>query len=61
MIRIFVQTFDYGNILSKSKTIIDEDKKENFRMEVVKKGLVFAAIYYGVLKFTYHRWFAYRS
>ena len=25
---------------------MDEDKKENFRMEIVKKGLVFAAIQY---------------
>ena len=48
MIRIF------GNNFSKSKTKIDEDKKENFRMEVVKKDLVFAAIRYAVLKFTYH-------
>ena len=23
-----------------------EDKKENFRMEIVKKGLIFAAIHY---------------
>ena len=34
---------------------MDEDKKEeNFRMEIVKKSLVFAAIQYTVLKFTYH-------
>ena len=37
---------------------IDEDRKENFRMEVVKKGLVFAAIRYAILKFTYHWCFA---
>ena len=54
MIPIFAKAFDFGNIFSKSKTNIDEDKKENFRMEVVKKGLVFAAIRYAVLKFTYH-------
>ena len=54
MIRIFAKAFDFGNIFSESKTDIDEDKKEHFRMEVVKKGLVFAAIRYGVLKFTYH-------
>ena len=48
MIRIF------GNNFSKRKTKIDEDKKENFRMEVVKKDLVFTAIRYAVLKFTYH-------
>ena len=33
---------------------MDEDKKENFRMEIVKNGLVFAAIRYAVLKFPYH-------
>ena len=38
---------------------MDEDKKENFRMEIVKKGLVFAAIQYAVLKFTYHQCLAY--
>ena len=37
---------------------MDEDKKENFRMKIVKKGLVFAAIQYAVLKYTYHRCFA---
>ena len=52
MIRIFAYAFDFGNIFLKSKTNIDEDKKENFRMEVVKKGLVFSAIRYAVLKFT---------
>ena len=41
-------------MFSKSKTNIDEDKQENFRLEVVRKGLVFAAIRYAVLKFTYH-------
>ena len=54
MVRIFAQAFDFGNIFSKSKTNVDEDKKENFRIEVVKQGLVFAAIRYAVLKFTYH-------
>ena len=44
MIRIFSQAFDFGNIFSKSKTDMDEDKKQKFRMEVVKKVLVFAAI-----------------
>ena len=38
----------------KSKTNMDEDKKENFRMGIVKKGLVFAVIQYAVLKLTYH-------
>ena len=52
MIWIFAYAFDFGNIFLKSKTNIDEDKKENFRMEVVKKGLVFSAIRYAVLKFT---------
>ena len=33
MIRIFAKAFDCGNIFLKSKTNIDEDKKENFRME----------------------------
>ena len=37
---------------------MDEDKKENFIMEIVKKGLVFAAIQYAVLKFTYQQCFA---
>ena len=37
---------------------MDEDKKEIFRMEINKKGLVFTAILYTVLKFTYHRCFA---
>ena len=32
-------TFDYDNIFSKSKTNMDEDKKENFiRIEIVKLG-----------------------
>ena len=30
---------------------MDEDKKEVFRMEIVKKGLVFSTIQYAVLKF----------
>ena len=38
MIWIFAWAFDYGNIFSKSKTNMDEDKKENFRMEIVKKA-----------------------
>ena len=33
---------------------MDKDKKENFRMETVKKGLVFEAIQYAVLKYTYY-------
>ena len=37
---------------------MDEDTKENFRMELVEKGLVVAAIQYAVSKFTYHRCFA---
>ena len=37
---------------------MNEDKKENFRMEIVKKGLVFAAIQYAVLTFIYHGCFA---
>ena len=37
---------------------MDEDKNEKFRMEIVKKGLVFAAIQYAMLKFTYHWYFA---
>ena len=40
---------------------MDEDKKENFRMEIAKKGLVFAVSQYAVLKFTYHRYFAYQQ
>ena len=48
------KTFDFGKTFSKSKTNMDEDKKENFRMEIVKKGLVFEAIQYAVLKLTYH-------
>ena len=52
MNRIFASAFSFGNILLKSKANMDEDKKENFRMEIVKKGLVFAAIQYTVLKFT---------
>ena len=35
-----------------SKTSMDEDKKENFRMEIVKKDLVFPEIQYAVFKFT---------
>ena len=38
MIPTFAYAFDFGNIFSKSKTNIDEDKKENFRMEFVKKA-----------------------
>ena len=34
---------------------MDEDKREKFRMEIVKEGLVFAAIQYDVLKFTWYR------
>ena len=52
MIRIFA--FNFGNIFSKSKTDMDEDKQKNFRMEIVKKGYVFVAIKYAVLMFTYH-------
>ena len=44
MIRIFALAFNYGDIFSKNKTNVDEGKKENFRMEIVKKGLVFAMI-----------------
>ena len=32
-----------------------EDKREKFTMEIVKKGLVFAAIQYDLLKFTWYR------
>ena len=31
---------------------MDEGKKENFRMKIVQKGLVFAAIQFAVLMFT---------
>ena len=41
MIRIFAQAFVYGNIFSKSKTNMDDDKNENFRIEIVKKRLDF--------------------
>ena len=58
LIRIFALTFDYGNIFSKSTANMDKNKKEIFRMDIVKKGLVFAVIQYAVLKFTYHRCFA---
>ena len=34
----------------KSKINLDEDKKENFRMEIVQKDLVFAAIQCAVFK-----------
>ena len=44
----------FEQIFSKSKTNMDEDKKKNFRMELVKKGLIFAATQYAVLKFTHH-------
>ena len=43
MIRIFAEAFDFGNIFSKSKINID--------VEVVKKGLLFAAIRYVGLTF----------
>ena len=33
---------------------MDEGKKENFRMEIDKKGLFFPAIQYAVLKLIYH-------
>ena len=36
-----IQAFDLGSMFSKSKTKMDEDKKENFRMEIVKKRLGF--------------------
>ena len=39
MIRIFAKAFDCGNIFLKSKTNIDEDNKENFRMEKNLKRL----------------------
>ena len=38
---IFASAFDYGSIFLKSKADMAEDKKENFRMEKVKKGLGF--------------------
>ena len=34
MIRILAQAFDFGNIFLESKTNMDQDKKENFRMEI---------------------------
>ena len=49
-----IQAFDFGSMFSKSKTKMDEDKKENFRMEIVKKGFVFVSIQYALLKFFYH-------
>ena len=54
MIGKFAQALDCGNIFPKSKTNMDEDKKENFTIEIIKKGLVFAAVQCAVLKFTYH-------
>ena len=33
---------------------MDKDKKKNFRIEIVKKGLAFEAIQYVMVKFTYH-------
>ena len=51
MIRIFDQAFDYGDIFSKSQINMGEDKNENYRMEIVKKDLVFAPIQYAALKF----------
>ena len=48
-----------GSIFSKSKTNMDEDKKENFRIEIVKtKVWIFTVIQYAVLKFSYHWCFA---
>ena len=37
MIRIFASAFNYGNVFLKRN--MDEDKKENFIMEIVKKKL----------------------
>ena len=36
---------------------MDEDRKEIFETEIVKKGLIFSTIQYAVLKFTYHQCF----
>ena len=41
MIQIFTGRFDYGNKFLKSKTNMDDDKNENFRIEIVKKRLDF--------------------
>ena len=41
MIRIYAKELNFGNIFSKSKTNMNEDKEENFRMEIVKKRLGF--------------------
>ena len=41
MIRIFAKAFDFGDTFSNSKTNMDEDKKEIFRMEIVKKAWFF--------------------
>ena len=41
MIRIFAEAFDCCNIFSKRNTNMDEDEKENFRLELVKKRLGF--------------------
>ena len=41
MIRIFAQAFDCCNIFSKRNTNMYEDKKENFRLKIVKKRLGF--------------------
>ena len=38
VIRTIALAFDFDNIFLENKTNIDEDKKENFRMEVVKKA-----------------------
>ena len=37
---------------------MDEDKREIFGMEIIEKGMVFSAIQYAVLKFTYYQCFA---
>ena len=37
---------------------MDEDKEENFWMEIVKKDLIFAAIQYAVMKFSYYSYYA---
>ena len=59
VIRVFAKAFDYGDIFLESKASMDDVNKENFKMVIVKKGLVFARIQYeyAVLKFTYHQCF----
>ena len=37
---------------------MDEDKKVNFRIEIVEKSLVFTAIQYALLQFTFPTYFA---